>query len=1162
MAKFCGKCGSKLDEKTGLCPKCDRPVNHKNGIWKKTLFLFGCLLVICSAVCITLVYQGAIKIPVISSVMSAVGLNKQPQFTGQASADCYTPNEDNIVYDSADKQSGYVNNMVLVTFYNHTSEEEIDKVISRLNGELVGEIPGIHQYQIEVEPSTRQELNSLCTQVMENPNVFFAIVDEVFATDVNSTTPPNDPWKDVFQGLWGVKWDEENPGENNWWIEATKVLSAWEYEETFTPINIGIVDSGFDSKHEDLDITVLNEDVNNAENHGTHVAGIIGATKNNSIGISGIIDSANLYGVDCFATDKQQKKSVAVSGIMDGIVSCLENNCKVINMSLGINFNKFSVSEDGATSAKSSADEKALVAAGYLISFIDNYDDVLIVQSAGNGDWFNRGVDAKTYNGYFSSVDETVIQEAFDLYASESTRFTRPISIQDVMDSFVVVAAVDNQKKNGQWQLTDFSNYGDSITICAPGKNIFSTIAMGGIDGSYGNMKGTSMAAPIVSGIAGMVWSVNPALTAGDVKEILVSTATEPVLPRSKNDDGTYFMVNAKAAVEAALNWEPSDRNEQITTESLTEGYWENSIQSPHVYKFNRDGTVNEYFIEPGRQVTEDNLIFSRTLSYTFNKSQLKITWDNALFSTLEPVTIDDDIKWDNGLRNQLSEIPSGEVFFYETNWQQGSPDDNAMYLVKVKENEDHTSSLLEKIDTDLVLKGLANIGTGDSQVVYTDQLTKEDWQSIASMWLGNAYWAYQDESDEDPTPIREEDFISTDESRAYFAQDALNTPIQLFGGDPEEVLDALCSYSPYDDYEGDQIRIEGDQLVWTLPGRGYAVIRNLELKDITENSDNVQITFGYELEDVGGWISNCEGSATLVESNNSLGYKIESYSRELLTDDAQNSSQNLSSNNSGTIGQLSWSLSEDGILEVSGEGSMVFNSDIVPWENEKEQIRKVILSESVTSIDDGAFSGCTNLETIAIPPAVTYIGEQAFSGCFKLSDVDLPEKLVTIGFMAFSNCSSITAITIPSSVSYLEAGTFQGCSSLKKVELSEGLTMINGIAFGDCVQLTEINIPTSVTCIDWSAFVDCFSLSDIDYAGNESDWDQVQISSSTLTYESGSVELEDASLYRGHKTFTVSYSLWDGPIVYGDGSSSLATYIFKDGSRWKFVGPTIHFES
>lgn len=199
-----------------------------------------------------------------------------------------------------------------------------------------------------------------------------------------------------------------------------------------------------------------------------------------------------------------------------------------------------------------------------------------------------------------------------------------------------------------------------------------------------------------------------------------------------------------------------------------------------------------------------------------------------------------------------------------------------------------NSSALLEKIDTDLVLKGLANIGTGDSQVVYTDQLTKEDWQSIASMWLGNAYWAYQDESDEDPTPIREEDFISTDESRAYFAQDALNTPIQLFGGNPEEVLDALCSYSPYDDYEGDQIRIEGDQLVWILPGRGYAVIRNLELKDITENSDNVQITFGYELEDVGGWISNYEGSATLVESNNSLGYEIESYQRSARDDEQQ----------------------------------------------------------------------------------------------------------------------------------------------------------------------------------------------------------------------------------------------------------------------------------
>lgn len=301
-------------------------------------------------------------------------------------------------------------------------------------------------------------------------------------------------------------------------------------------------------------------------------------------------------------------------------------------------------------------------------------------------------------------------------------------------------------------------------------------------------------------------------------------------------------------------------------------------------------------------------------------------------------------------------------------------------------------------------------------------------------------------------------------------------------------------------------------------------MIRNLKLKDITENSDNVQITFGYQLEDVGGWISNYEGSATLVESNNSLGYKIESYGRELLTDDIQNSSQNLSSDISGTIGTISWSLSEDGILEISGEGSMVFNSDIVPWENEKEQIREVILSESVTSIDDGAFSGCTNLETIAIPPAVTYIGERAFSDCSKLSNVILPDTLVTLGLFAFSGCSSLTEIEIPSSITVIDLFVFQGCNSLKMVKLPEGLAHIYDCAFAECFALSEISIPSSVQFIHRSSFVDCFSLADIHYLGSEEQWKKIDTPSDGITFTEDNIPLEDISLYHGRKEVSAAF--------------------------------------
>ena len=491
------------------------------------------------------VYYGLVEIPIIEEVLSIIGIFSPSEFAGQDVNESYVPNTENIVYRNESNSLGYVNNMILIFFNSTASEKEIENIVNSVNGTVVGRIAGINQYQIQIAPTEYDELILICNRLMENQSVNYAIIDTVITMDNNEI--PNDPWKDRFQGLWGVDWDENNPDGYNWWIEAVKVPSAWDYDDAMTSINVGIVDNGFDTNHEDLNLVVLNNDVDNAENHGTHVAGVIGATINNEIGISGILKQHNLYCVDCYATSKQKKSNVAVSSLMDGIVTCLDNQCKVINMSSGT---KFTSKEETAESAR----ESARYATIYLFAMLDSYDDFVIVQSAGNGNKAGVGVDAHKYNGYFASIDDDVIQSVLDEFAEKEVVLNRNITAEDVKNAYMIVGAVDSKKKKDNWQLSEFSNYGNSVTVCAPGVDVFSTIVTGGIDGNYGNMDGTSMAAPIVSGITAMVWSVDPTMSSKQVQDYITDTATEIVLNRNKNDSGTYYLINAHEAVKQAIS--------------------------------------------------------------------------------------------------------------------------------------------------------------------------------------------------------------------------------------------------------------------------------------------------------------------------------------------------------------------------------------------------------------------------------------------------------------------------------------------------------------------------------------------------------------------------------------------------------------------------------
>lgn len=215
-----------------------------------------------------------------------------------------------------------------------------------------------------------------------------------------------------------------------------------------------------------------NNDVKAIRNdHGTHVAGIVGAVRDNDIGINGIAN-VKLMILRTTPNGDERDKDVA-----NAIRYAAENGAKVMNMSFG----------------KGYSPEKDYVDAA--VKFADSLG-VLLVSGAGN-DATNVDSTESFPNKYYKSGGKA--------------------------EAFLTVGA--SSWKEGEELTATFSNYGkENVDIFAPGVDVYSTYP----DNKYKAEDGTSMASPVVAGVAALIMAYYPELTAVQVKNILMETSTKP----------------------------------------------------------------------------------------------------------------------------------------------------------------------------------------------------------------------------------------------------------------------------------------------------------------------------------------------------------------------------------------------------------------------------------------------------------------------------------------------------------------------------------------------------------------------------------------------------------------------------------------------------------
>ena len=159
----------------------------------------------------------------------------------------------------------------------------------------------------------------------------------------------------------------------------------------------------------------------------------------------------------------------------------------------------------------------------------------------------------------------------------------------------------------------------------------------------------------------------------------------------------------------------------------------------------------------------------------------------------------------------------------------------------------------------------------------------------------------------------------------------------------------------------------------------------------------------------------------------------------------------------SGKCGDgISWSLDENGVLWLSGEGKMddYESADVSPWAKKRGRIVEVNFENGITTVGGYAFRNCSRLQKVTLPSSLQSIKQSAFNHCAELTSIEIPEGTETIDEFAFASCEALADVAIPESMKTIKRYAFRGCNKLRKVKTNRDC-ILGTQAFPDYVSIS-----------------------------------------------------------------------------------------------------------